>query len=148
MYLFNHSLKTVTLVLTLAFSGNNFAHDNAWLDANKTPHGGQVRMAGMYHFELVVKPNDLKVYVMDHGNNPIETKDMQAKAVVLTGKDKVKLDLHPAEENLLISNEAFGISDDMKVVLSVTPKGQAVEQARFTPMQKTPMDMPEKSTTE
>jgi len=31
-----------------------FAHTDEYLDTQKAPHGGQLRMAGIYHFELVV----------------------------------------------------------------------------------------------
>ena len=33
-----------------------FPTDDATLDKMKTPHGGQMRMAGAYHFELVLNP--------------------------------------------------------------------------------------------
>ncbi len=34
-------------------AGGAKAHDDAYLDTVKAPHGGQLRMAGVHHFELV-----------------------------------------------------------------------------------------------
>ena len=49
--------KTLAWILIAALlmgHGTAFAHDDATLDATVTPHGGQMRMAGIYHFELVL----------------------------------------------------------------------------------------------
>ncbi len=58
---------------------------------------------------------------------------MTATATILSGDTKMEVKLEPAEENLLKGTGDFKTSDDMKVVLSVTPAPQTV---RFTPFQK------------
>ncbi len=44
----------LTLAAALAAATPALAHDDATLDAMQAPHGGQLRMAGAYHIELVL----------------------------------------------------------------------------------------------
>ena len=46
----------ITMLLTVALLGaaGASAHDDAYLDTVAAPNGGQVRMAGPYHYELVL----------------------------------------------------------------------------------------------
>jgi hypothetical protein len=47
--------KTIAVLLGLTFAaGAALAHDDAYLDTQKAPNGGQLRMAGPYHYELVL----------------------------------------------------------------------------------------------
>jgi hypothetical protein len=98
-----------------------------------------MRMTDAYHLELVVKDKELTVYVMDHGNEAQPSAGMTATATILSGETKTEVTLEPAEENLLKGTGDFKISDDMKVVLSVTPAPLTV---RYTPFQKPQAETP------
>jgi len=69
----NKSMATVLLGAVLALAQPVGAHTDDYLDTIATPHGGQLRMAGPYHLELVAKDKELILYVTDHGDNPIRT---------------------------------------------------------------------------
>lgn len=125
--------KITLLAASLLFAGYAVAHTDEFLDTQSSPHGGQIRMTDTYHLELLVKNKDITVYVMNHANEAQPSAGMQATATVLSGDTKVEVKLEPAEENLLKGAGDFKTSDDMKVVLSVTP---APMTARFTPLQK------------
>jgi hypothetical protein len=119
-------------LLTLFLVAPALAHDDATLDAMATPHGGQLRMAGPYHFELVVGEGQVRVYLSDHADKPVSSQGVSGNAVMLSG-DKSTIALAPAGENLLQGAGAFTSGPDMKVVVSLTfPDGKAW-QARFTP---------------
>jgi hypothetical protein len=48
-------ISSLAMVAALMSVGNGaFAHDDGALDKISGPNGGQLRMAGSYHFELVV----------------------------------------------------------------------------------------------
>ena len=111
------------------------AHSDEHLDTIKTPHQGQLRMAGAYHLELVVNDNALLVYVTDHGDQPIESKGLTASAVVLSGKDRVTVRLQPAGDNLLKGRGGFILDPKMKVTVTVK-HGSETAQATFQPMKK------------
>lgn len=100
------------------------------------PNGGQVRDAGKYHLELVVKDTALTVYVTGNKDAKIATKGATGSATVLAGKGTSSVKLEPRSENALAGSGGFQPAPDMKVVVSVTLPGQPPVQARFTPLEK------------
>ncbi len=126
----------------LLFAGSSaFAHSDEYLDTQKAPNGGQQRMAGNYHFELVVardskeaKDNPLVVYVTDHAGTKVSTVGAGGTATLLAGKQKASVKLVPDGDNRLKGVGRYASTPDMKVVVSVTVAGKAAEQARFTPL--------------
>ena len=130
-------LKSSLLAASLFFSQGALAHSDEYLDTQSAPHGGQLRMAGAQHHELVVKPNEVTVYLTDHAGTKLDSKGASGTATVLSGKAKATLKLQPAGDNVLKGAGKFDLAPDMKVAVSITLPGQAAEQARFTPMQKT-----------
>lgn len=126
-------LKTTLFAAALLVAGYAFAHSDEYLDSQASPHDGQIRMTDNFHLELVVKDKELTVYVMNHSNEAQPSDGMQATATVLSGDAKTEVKLEPTGDNVLKGTGDFKTSDDMKVVLSVTP---APQTARYTPMQK------------
>jgi len=140
-------MKTKMLIYSAAanlllFAGSSaFAHSDEYLDTQKTPNGGQQRMAGSYHFELVVakdskeaKDKPVVVYVTDHANAKIPTVGAGGTASILAGKQKASVKLVPDGDNRLKGIGKYASTPDMKVVVSVTLAGKPAEQARFTPL--------------
>ena len=111
------------------------AHDDATLDAMASPHGGQVRMAGPYHFELVLGEGDLRVYLADHADQPVSSAGVTGSAVVLSGT-RVRVPLTPAGDNALQGSGEIAAAPDMKVVVSLNFPDGKTWQARFTPGDK------------
>lgn len=99
------------------------------------PNGGQVRDAGKYHLELVVKDNSLMVYVTGNKDAKFATKGATGTATVLAGKSTSNVKLEPSGENALAGIGSFQAAPDMKVVVSVMLPGQSPLQARFTPLE-------------
>ena len=99
------------------------------------PHGGQVRDAGKYHLELIVKDATLTVYVTGSKDAKVATQGASGSAAVLAGKVTSNVKLEPSGENVLAGSGSFQPVPDMKVVVSVTLPGQAPIQARFTPLE-------------
>lgn len=125
------------------------AHSDEHLSVQKSPNGGQQRMAGAYHFELVVikdskeaKENPLIVYVTDHAGVKISTVGAGGTATMLVGKQKVSVKLVPDGDNRLKGVGMYASAVDMKVVVSIILSGKTAEQARFTPL--APMASPAK----
>lgn len=133
-------------LLALA-TGTALAHSDEYLDTQQTPNGGQLRMAGIYHFELVVakdgkeaKDNPVVVYVTDHAGAKVPTAGAKGTATLLAGKTKASVDLLPDGDNRLKGSATYAPTPNLKAVVSVTLPGKAPEQARFTPLAKvTPM---------
>mgnify|MGYP000922476838 CR=1 FL=1 len=135
-------ISRLTLAAALLLVGNNvFAHDDAALDKVKGDNGGQLRMAGSYHFELVVardgvegKDKRVTVYLTDHGNQKVSAAGATGMATILTGKSKTAVALAPAGDNKLMGVGNYAVDPQMKVVVSVSFPNGKTEQARFTPL--------------
>ncbi len=119
-------------------------------EAEKAPHGGQLREAGIFHFELVVakdgteaKESPVVVFVTDRVGAKLSTVGASATATILAGKTKVSANLVPDGENRMKGAAKYASTPDMKVVLSVTLAGKAAEQARFTPLAAAKVAQPE-----
>lgn len=142
-------LSTAASALMLACSVA-FAHSDDYLDTQKAPNGGQLRMAGNYHFELVVardslqaRNNPVVVYVTDHAGAKIPTAGGNGTATLLAGKQKASVKLSPDGDNRLKGIGSYASMADMKVVVSITLPGKAAEQARFTPLSMAKDEHPE-----
>jgi len=133
--------KTIAVLLGLTFAaGAALAHDDAYLDTQKAPNGGQLRMAGPYHYELVVakdgrdiKANPVVVYVTDPAGQKVPTAGAAGTATILAGKQKAMAELKPDGDNRMKGFAQYAPAPDMKVVVSITLAGKQPEQARFTP---------------
>ena len=117
------------------------AHDDTTLDIVKSANGGQLRMAGIYHYELVVskdtkeaKEYPVLVFVTDHAGLKIPTVGASGTATILAEKQKFSVALKPDGDNHLKGFAKYTSTPDMKVVVSITLAGKQPEQARFTPL--------------
>ena len=137
--------KTMALVAGFTFgaalSPMVQAHDDAQMEKMVAPHGGQLRMAGASHYELVVvkdsptsKDNTIAVYVTDHAGNKIPTAGATSSVTLLSGKTKVNAVLTPDGDNKLTGHAVYASASDLKAVVKVKLKGQDEQQARFTPL--------------
>lgn len=121
-----------SMLLALAAIPAN-AHDDAYFDSHVSPHGGQTRMSGPFHFELVVAPQNLQVYITDHAGTPQAVDKLTGRATVLSGGKRTDVDLHPGDTAQLVGDAQLSLQPDTLIVLSVhTPEGEVL-QARFTP---------------
>lgn len=117
------------------------AHDDATLDRVKAPHGGQLRMAGAYHLELVVardnkeaRESPVTVFVTDHADNKIPTQGMSATVNLLAGKTKAAVTLQSDGGNGLKGLASYPSVAGMKAVVTLRLPDGRTEQARFSPL--------------
>lgn len=118
----------------------SFAHDTEKHSEQKGPNGGQIRIAGNYHFELVMaadskvpKDNPLTVYVTDVAGKKVLSAGASGSATILAGKTKVTAPLLPDGDNRFKGTANYASLADVKVVVSITLSGKPAENARFIP---------------
>ena len=129
--------KTMAAVLLgMAITLPTWAHTDDYLDTLTTAHGGQLRMAGPYHLELVAKDKEMVLYVTDHGDNPVKTEGGTAKATIQIGKGKAAttVKLEPAGENQMKGLGEFTLKPASVIVVFVKLAGEEAQSARFTPL--------------
>ena len=137
-----------TALLAAAFATPAaLAHADQVPDTRKAPNGGQLRVSGAYHLELVVardskeaKDNPVVVYVTDHAGTKVSTVGAGGTATLLGGKAKASVTLAPDGDNRMKGVGKYASTPDLKAVVSITVAGKPAEQARFTPL--APMTTP------
>lgn len=120
----------LVLMLGIVMSGPALAHEGAV----KGPNGGPLLDTAKGHWELVAKGGDLTLYVTDASGNPVSTKPGKGTANVLVAGKTVKVDLAPADPNILQGKGEFVAEKGMKVIISVENLGDKPETVRFTPL--------------
>lgn len=134
-------MKFIPAVIAVLVATAAAAHSDEYLDTQQAPNGGQLRMAGVYHFELVVARNGSEaqdhpvvVHVTDHAGTKVPTAGAHGTATILAGKAKTTVRLTPDGDNRLKGTGKYAAVPDMKVVVSITLAGKPAEQTRFTPL--------------
>lgn len=117
------------------------AHDDAYLDTLKAPHGGQLRMAGPNHYELVVvknsntaRENPIHIYVTDHAQNPLDVQGARGSAKMEAGQLKATSTLHPDGGNRMKGFAKYASTSGMTVEVTINLPGGEAQTARFTPL--------------
>lgn len=131
----NKSMAAVLISATLAVSLPAAAHTEEYFDSITAPHGGQMRMAGPYHLELVAKDKEIVLYVLDHGDNKISTEGGVGKASIQVGKVKPKnsIKLEPADGNTLKGTGDFAVTPETAIIVFLKLPEHEAHSARFTP---------------
>lgn len=102
--------------------------------------GGQLRMAGLYHLELVldnsspaIADKPVVVYVTDHAGQKISTANATGTATILAAKAKATVALVPDGDNRL-KGGTFCINPRHEGGHHTHRQRPAPETARFTPL--------------
>lgn len=124
-------MKPIHLLATLAFGLSNAAfaaggHDHA--HEHTALHGGVVAEAKDIDFELVAKPDSLRLYARDHGK-PVEVGNSSAKLTLLAGGLKQEVALKPSGDKLEAMGQ-FKVAG-AKAVALVTLPGKPAVTVRF-----------------
>jgi hypothetical protein len=131
--------RVATFLIGTALASLSFfavAHTEEFFDSRQSPHGGQMRMTGPYHLELIVKDNEIGVYVMDHADKELSVNGGSGKATIQNGKTKTKISvkLEQAGDNLLKGSGNFSITPETVITVFVELPEQQVYAASFTPL--------------
>lgn len=132
--------KHLAIALISAFSLSALpavAHGNAHAPHplgehdHHAPHGGLVRSVGEHHYELVVKPDRLLVYLMDDGMKQLPAAGKPGRALVqIPGKGRLDVLLSPAGDRFEGKAALHDVTSFVAVVsLEVEGKRQS---ARFS----------------
>ena len=130
----NNMIAALVFGVTLAVSFPAQAHTDEFFESVEAPHGGQLRMTGPFHMELVAKDGDLTVYVTDHADNAISVDGGLAKANIENGSTRTQVNLHPVGSNILRGSGTFSVTPTTVVVVFMKLPNQDGYAARFMPL--------------
>lgn len=142
--------KTLGILLSMALALASFmahAHSDEELDARPSPHGGQVRMAGGLHLELVLaregdagQPRPVVVHVSNHADEPQPVRGGRATVTLLAPKmAPQRLELQPDGESRLSGRAVYPDDPALKAVVQISLPEMPTEQARFEPLAPRPV---------
>lgn len=101
------------------------AHSNECLATLKGPHGGMLRMAEMYHFELDIDRGEARVYVTDHRGEPRSTQGASGTLRLLSKGGAFTLAMRPAGSHELVGvDPRISALPDLRGILTVTMKNE------------------------
>lgn len=90
-----------------------------------------MKTVGRYHYELVVKPDHLRVYLLSDAMKSLSIADKSGQAIVqIPGKGKQTIKLAPAGDHLQ-GKIAFGGSKSFVAIVSLELDGKT-QSARFS----------------
>jgi hypothetical protein len=124
--------RALIVLLSAVWVAGASGHTDEHFDRHPSPHGGQVRMAGPYHIELVAGENQLTLYITDHADNPVQSAGGSAKAIVMTAKKRYVLVLAGAGDNKLEGIGEFKLGKPSHVTVIVKLPETDSQLARFT----------------
>jgi len=108
------------------------AHSNEYLATIKGDHGGMLRMADMYHFELMLKNGEAHVWVTDHGDTPQATRRASGSLRILSGNASVNVGLKAEGSNELAARDGRIKGDQAThIILNITMPGGKPMQVRY-----------------
>ncbi|SDZ13253.1 hypothetical protein [Nitrosomonas sp. Nm58] len=128
-------VTSVLLSAMVMMSHFALAHTDEYLATVKAPHGGQLRVAGPFHLELVAKDGELTLYITDHGDKPVSTSGGQGKANIQVGKDgeRKSVTLEPVYANIMKGKGDFQITPETSVAVFIAIPEHETQGAQFMP---------------
>ena len=91
-------------------------------------HGGVVTEVKHFEYELVAKPDLIRLYVRDHGK-AVDVSNATAKLTLLAGAEKQEIELKPVDGKLEAKG-GFKVAAGTKAVATVTIGSKTIT-ARF-----------------
>ncbi len=123
-------MKALMIAATLGLSGLAYATgDHGHSHEHKPMHGGIVSEVKEVEYELVAKPDAIRLYLRDHGK-PVDVSKAQAKLTLLNGSEKQEVELKAAD-GALGATGSFKVAAGTKALASVTLPGKTAVNVRF-----------------
>lgn len=120
-------LFTASMIMLSSFAFASSGHEHS--HAHKSLQGGVVVEANHLDFELLAKPDSIKLYVRDH-DKQMNIKDASAKLTLLNGTNKSEVNLAWNGE-VLEAKGTFIVTRGTKAVAVVNLPERKVTTVRF-----------------
>lgn len=117
---------TVAAPAAPAQAQHKHAHDH------KPKHGGVIREAGGFVYELVAKPTEIVVHVTDEADKPVPVRGSTAKVTLIDSGTRVEVPLAAGSDNRHAAAGTFPVRPGMSALLDVAVGGKSVAKLRYT----------------
>jgi hypothetical protein len=98
---------------------------------HRPKHGGVVREAGGFVYELKATPAAITVWVSDEADKPVPTRGSTAKVTLIDSGSRVEVPLAPAGDNRFEASGTFPVRPGVGALLEVAVGGKNVARLRY-----------------
>ena len=116
----------VAVPAATALAQHKHAHDH------KPKHGGVIKEAGGFVYELVAKPTEIVVHVTDEADKPVPVRGSTAKVTLIDSGTRVDVPLVAGSDNRHAAAGTFPVKPGMSALLDVAVGGKSVAKLRYT----------------
>jgi hypothetical protein len=109
-----------------AFAQHRHAHDH------KPKHGGVVKEAGGFVYELVATAAQIVVHVTDEADKPVPVRGSTAKVTLIDSGTRLEVPLAAGTDNRHSASGTFPVKPGMSALLDVAVGGKSVAKLRYT----------------
>ena len=109
-----------------ALAQHRHAHDH------KPKHGGVVKEAGGFVYELVATPAQIVVHVTDEADKPVPVRGSTAKVTLIDSGTRLEVLLTAGTDNRHSASGMFPVKPGMSALLDVAVGGKPVAKLRYT----------------
>jgi hypothetical protein len=99
---------------------------------HKPKHGGVIREAGGFVYELVARPTEIVVHVTDEADKPVPVRGSTAAVTLIDSGSRVEVPLSAGPENRHAATGTFPVRPGMSALLDVAVGGKPVAKLRYT----------------
>jgi hypothetical protein len=119
-------IAAFALLPALALAQHRHAHDH------KPKHGGVVREAAGFVYELRATAAEISVWVTDEDDKPVPVRGSTAKVTLIDTGTRVEVPLAPGSDNRHAATGTFTVRPGMTALLEVAVGGRNVARLRYT----------------
>lgn len=119
------ALAAAACALIPSFASAQHKHDH------KPKHGGVVREAGGFVYELKATPSAITVWVSDEADKPVPTRGSSAKVTLIDSGSRVEVPLASAGDNRFEASGTFPVRPGVGALLEVAVGGKGVAKLRY-----------------
>jgi len=99
---------------------------------HKPKHGGVIKEAGGFVYELVAKPTEIVVHVTDEADKPVPVRGSTAKVTLIDSGTRVEVPLAAGSDNRHAAAGTFPVKPGVSALLDVAVGGKSVAKLRYT----------------
>jgi hypothetical protein len=116
----------LALLPLAAAAQHRHAHDH------KPKHGGLIREAAGFVYELKVTAGEIRVWVTDEADKPVPVKGSTAKVTLVDSGSRIEVPLQAGADNRHSAAGAFPVRPGLSALLEVAVGGSNVARLRYT----------------
>jgi len=124
--------RTLVLAAGVLFAAASAQAQHKHAHDHKPKHGGLIREAAGFVYELVANPTEIVVHVTDEADKPVPVRGSTARVTLIDSGTRVEVPLAAGDNNRHSATGSFPVKPGMSALLEVAVGGKPVARLRYT----------------